>query len=112
VGPRAVLDAVMKRKIPSPRWKSNPRTPIVQPVTQRYTDRAFMALTITAQKTTKTTQMKIKEGSYYVHPPPFSLFTFTFTFQSYHLPIIYFLSSHSLFLSPFLSLFLKSVFTL
>jgi hypothetical protein len=38
VGPRAVLDAVVKRKIPSPRRKSNPRTPIVQPVAQRYTD--------------------------------------------------------------------------
>jgi hypothetical protein len=32
VGPRAVLDAVMKRKIPSPRMESNPRIPIVQPV--------------------------------------------------------------------------------
>jgi hypothetical protein len=30
VGPRAVLDAVVKRKIPSPLRKSNPRTPIVQ----------------------------------------------------------------------------------
>jgi hypothetical protein len=29
VGPRAVLDAVVKRKIPSPRRESNPRTPIV-----------------------------------------------------------------------------------
>jgi hypothetical protein len=28
VGPRTVLDAVVKRKIPSPRRKSNPRTPI------------------------------------------------------------------------------------
>jgi hypothetical protein len=37
VGPRVVLDAVVKRKIPSPRWESNPRTPIVQPVAQRYT---------------------------------------------------------------------------
>jgi hypothetical protein len=36
VGSRAVLDAV-KRKIPSPRRESNPRTPIVQPVAQRYT---------------------------------------------------------------------------
>jgi hypothetical protein len=33
VGPRAVLDAVVKRKIPSPRRESNPRTPIVQSVT-------------------------------------------------------------------------------
>jgi hypothetical protein len=38
VGPRAVLDVVVKRKIPSPRRKSNPRTPIVQPVDQRYAD--------------------------------------------------------------------------
>jgi hypothetical protein len=38
VGPRAVLDAAMKRKIPSPRRESNPRTLIVQPITQRYTD--------------------------------------------------------------------------
>jgi hypothetical protein len=29
VGPRAVLDAVVKRKIPSPRRESNPRTPII-----------------------------------------------------------------------------------
>jgi hypothetical protein len=36
--PRAVLDAVVKRKIPSPRRESKPRTPIVQPVAQRYTD--------------------------------------------------------------------------
>jgi hypothetical protein len=32
VGPRAVLDAMVKRKIPSPYQESNPRTPIVQPV--------------------------------------------------------------------------------
>jgi hypothetical protein len=37
VGPRAVLDTAVKR-IPSPRWESNPRTPIVQSVAQRYTD--------------------------------------------------------------------------
>jgi hypothetical protein len=34
VGPRSVLDAVVKRRIPSPRRESNPRTPIVQSVTQ------------------------------------------------------------------------------
>jgi hypothetical protein len=38
VGPRAVLDAVVKRKISSPLRKSNPRTPIVQPIALRYTD--------------------------------------------------------------------------
>jgi hypothetical protein len=37
-GPRAVLEAVVKRKIPRPRRESNPRTLIVQPVAQRYTD--------------------------------------------------------------------------
>jgi hypothetical protein len=44
VGPRAVLEAVVKRKIPSSHWESNPRTPIVQPIAQRYTDLAIMAL--------------------------------------------------------------------
>jgi hypothetical protein len=36
MGPRDVLDALVKRKIPS--RESNPRTPIVQPIAQRYTD--------------------------------------------------------------------------
>jgi hypothetical protein len=36
VGPRVGLDAVVKRKIPSPCRESKPRTPIVQPVAQRY----------------------------------------------------------------------------
>jgi hypothetical protein len=43
VGPRAVLDAVVKRKIPSPHRESNPTTPIVQPVASHYTDLAVMA---------------------------------------------------------------------
>jgi hypothetical protein len=30
VGPRAVLDVVVKRKIPSPSQESNPRTLIIQ----------------------------------------------------------------------------------
>jgi hypothetical protein len=38
VGFREVLDAVVKRKIPSLRRKSNPRSQIVQPIAQRYTD--------------------------------------------------------------------------
>jgi hypothetical protein len=42
-GPRAVLDAAVKRKIRSPRRESNPRTPIFQPVAQRYTDWAIPA---------------------------------------------------------------------
>jgi hypothetical protein len=44
VSPRAVLDAVVKKKIPSPLRESNPTTPIVQPVAQRYTDWAITAL--------------------------------------------------------------------
>jgi hypothetical protein len=44
VGPRAVLDVVVKRKIPSPHRESNHRTPIVQPVAQRNTDWAITAL--------------------------------------------------------------------
>jgi hypothetical protein len=32
VSPRAVLDVVVRRRIPNPHRKSNPRTPIVQPV--------------------------------------------------------------------------------
>jgi hypothetical protein len=38
VGPRAVLAEVVNRKIPNPCRESNPRTPIVQSVAQRYTD--------------------------------------------------------------------------
>jgi hypothetical protein len=34
VGPRAFLDAVVKRKIPSSSRESNPRNPIVQTVAQ------------------------------------------------------------------------------
>jgi hypothetical protein len=44
VGPRAVLDAVVKRKISSPRRESNPRTPIIQPVASSYTDWAIVVL--------------------------------------------------------------------
>jgi hypothetical protein len=44
MGLRVVLDAVVKRKIPSPRRESNHRTPIVQPLAQRYTDWAVTAL--------------------------------------------------------------------
>jgi hypothetical protein len=44
VGPRVVLDTVVKRKIPSPRLELNPKTPIVQPVAQRYTNWGITAL--------------------------------------------------------------------
>jgi hypothetical protein len=38
MGPRAVLDVVVKRKIPSPCRDSNPDYPIVQSVASGYTD--------------------------------------------------------------------------
>jgi hypothetical protein len=38
MGSRAVLDAVVKKKIPIPLRESNPRTPIDQPVAQHYAD--------------------------------------------------------------------------
>jgi hypothetical protein len=38
VDPRAILDTVVKRKISSLCQESNPRTPIVHPLAQRYTD--------------------------------------------------------------------------
>jgi hypothetical protein len=38
MGPRAVQDAVVKRKIPSPHRESNPRIPIVQPIAQLHAD--------------------------------------------------------------------------
>jgi hypothetical protein len=53
--PRAVLDTVVKRKIPSPRRKSNPRTQNVQPVAQRYTDWTIAALLVLViSKSTRT----------------------------------------------------------
>jgi hypothetical protein len=36
--PWYTLDAVVKRKIPNPRRESNPRTPIIHPVAQLYTE--------------------------------------------------------------------------
>jgi hypothetical protein len=42
VGPRTSLNAVEKRKIPSPYWDSNP--PIIQPIAQRYTTELYWLL--------------------------------------------------------------------
>jgi hypothetical protein len=50
---RAVVDAVVKRKIPRLRRKSNPRTPIIHPADQRYTDSAITALMNTETKEKK-----------------------------------------------------------
>jgi hypothetical protein len=44
VDPKAGLDMVSKRKIPSSRQEYNPDHPIVQPVASCYTDRAIPAL--------------------------------------------------------------------
>jgi hypothetical protein len=68
VGPRAVLDTVVKRKIPSPYRESNPRTPIVQPVAQRYTDWAITVLTWLSKGTKLPTplgqQFNIQNGGH------------------------------------------------
>jgi hypothetical protein len=56
MGPRAVLDAVVKRKIPSPPPESNPRTPIAQPVAQCYTDWVTTAVKV---KTVRNTELNI-----------------------------------------------------
>jgi hypothetical protein len=37
-GPRAILDMAVKRKLPSPHQESNPRTLVIQPMVQYYTD--------------------------------------------------------------------------
>jgi hypothetical protein len=63
VGPRAVLDAVVKREIPSPRRESIPRTPIVQPVAQRYTDWAMTALWLLGTGTNVYRSHLLKYGS-------------------------------------------------
>jgi hypothetical protein len=49
VGPIAVLDTEVKKKIPSPRQESKSRTSIVQPVAQLYTDLAITSLNPTAK---------------------------------------------------------------
>jgi hypothetical protein len=65
VGPRAVLDAVVKRKIPSPRRESNSKTPIVQPVAQHYTDWAITALISTMRHIyKKTLSLVLKEVAF------------------------------------------------
>jgi hypothetical protein len=46
VGPRAGLDTMSKRKIPSPCWESNPDDPIAQSVASHYTDWAIPAIII------------------------------------------------------------------
>jgi hypothetical protein len=43
VGLKSGLDAVVKRKIPSPRRESNPDHPIVHPIASRYTDLSITA---------------------------------------------------------------------
>jgi hypothetical protein len=77
VGPRAVLDAVVKRKIPTPRRESNPRTPIVQPVAQLCTDWGIMALRLLLCNTLIP---------HLLHPSYVQVFSFMFSFPytSYH----------------------------
>jgi len=57
VGPRAVLDAVVKGKTPSPCRASNPRTQIVQPVAQWYTGWVITVLPQEGGKSTNRQQL-------------------------------------------------------
>jgi hypothetical protein len=43
-GPRASLDTMVKRNVPSPHRESNPRTPTIQTIAQHYTNWAIMIL--------------------------------------------------------------------
>jgi hypothetical protein len=52
---------VVKRKIPSPRRESTPRTPIVQPVAQRYTE--FLNKEKTAEEDRRGFEEGNAEGS-------------------------------------------------
>jgi len=59
MGPRAVLEPVVNGKIPSPRRESNPRTPIVQPVVQRYNGKQkWRAVPLVRDVTDKQKQLK------------------------------------------------------
>jgi hypothetical protein len=59
VGPRAVLGAVVKRKIPSPRREAKPRNPIVQTVAQRCITELYVTKYYTeAQNWSTSTQDK------------------------------------------------------
>jgi hypothetical protein len=62
VGPRAGLDAVEKRKLPSLRRESNSRTFIAQPVARRYTELATPASADTRQYDIFTGIRKINGG--------------------------------------------------
>jgi hypothetical protein len=66
VGPGAVLDAVVKRKIPCLCRESNPRTPIVQPTAQRYTDRAFMTLIVYLEEVQNVSELRDILVRYYL----------------------------------------------
>jgi len=73
VGPRAVLDTVVRRKIPRPRHESNTRTPIVQPVASPYTDLAItvacfrhfisVVTTLRARREAFSTQLRVQIDS-------------------------------------------------
>jgi hypothetical protein len=62
MGPRAVLDTVVKRKIPSPFQESNPRTPFIQPVAECYTDWAIMTLLVWGNKFYSTEKSILELG--------------------------------------------------
>jgi hypothetical protein len=67
VGSRAVLDAVVKRKILSPRRESNPRTPIDRPVAQSLYRLSYHGSILTAYSG-KETPPQVGSGSLWFQP--------------------------------------------
>jgi hypothetical protein len=63
VGLRAVLDAVVKREIPTSLRESNPRTSVVQPVASRYTWTELYLAASTAGVRKERDQMDCNENN-------------------------------------------------
>jgi hypothetical protein len=66
---------MVKRKIPSPRRESNPRTRIVQPVAQRYTDWAITALVLMYSYWKAPRTFRVVAMMLYGHLYPLSILT-------------------------------------
>jgi hypothetical protein len=58
VDSKAVLVAVVKRKIPAPYRESNPRTPIVQPIFKRYTTEQLLIISKLQKFSSEATSSK------------------------------------------------------
>jgi hypothetical protein len=69
VSPRAIPDALVKRKIPIPLRELNLRTPIVQLVAQRHTDWAITAhICLYSKEKVKVSRWLIKQYAMKTYP--------------------------------------------